>query len=233
MRLLLVEDDPRLAKLILEGLSEDGLIVEHAPNATMGANIAELEIYDLLILDVMLPEGNDAGFALARQLRARGDHTPILFLTARADMDSKISGLETGGDDYLAKPFDFRELHARIRALVRRAKGSSSNLVMLPLGYTLDLGAREVRKDGQPIALTPREYALIECLGINAGRAYSRDALIARVWPEDTGVELKAVDVYVSTVRRKLGEAIIETVRGIGYRLGRLEPYRPTAERAT
>ena len=230
MRLLLVEDDPRFAKLIVEGLSEDGLIVEHAADATMGANIAELEGFDLLILDVMLPEGNDAGFALARALRARGDHTPILFLTARADMDSKVAGLETGGDDYLAKPFDFRELRGRIRALVRRSKGGSSNLVSLPLGYTLDLGAREVTRAGQPIALTPREYALIECFGINAGRAYSRDALIARVWPEDTGVELKAVDVCVSTVRRKLGEAIIETVRGFGYRLGRLEA---SAERAT
>ena len=222
MRLLLVEDDPRLAKLICEGLREDGLIVGHAANATLGGNIAELETFDLLILDVMLPEGSDAGFALARQLRTRGDRTPILFLTARADMDSKVAGLETGGDDYLAKPFDFRELHARIRALVRRAKGGSSNAVSLPLGYTLDLGAREVTLGGQPVALTPREYALIECFGINAGRAYSRDALIARVWPEDTNVELKAVDVYVSTLRRKLGEAMIETVRGISYRLGRI-----------
>ena len=222
MRLLLVEDDPRLAKLICEGLREDGLIVGHAANATLGGNIAELETFDLLILDVMLPEGSDAGFALARQLRTRGDHTPILFLTARADMDSKVAGLETGGDDYLAKPFDFRELHARIRALVRRAKGGSSNATALPLGYTLDLGAREVTLGGQPVALTPREYALIECFGINTGRAYSRDALIARVWPEDTNVELKAVDVYVSTLRRKLGEAMIETVRGIGYRLGRI-----------
>ena len=232
MRLLLVEDDPRISKMICEGLSEDGLIVEHAANATLGANIAELETYDLLILDVMLPEGVDAGFALARQLRARGDQTPILFLTARADMDSKIAGLETGGDDYLAKPFDFRELHARIRALVRRAKGGSSNLVALPLGYTLDLGAHEVTKEGRPVALTPREYALIECFGINAGRAYSRGALIIRVWPEDTGVDLKAVDVYVSTVRRKLGEAMIETVRGLGYRLGRLETYQSISERA-
>ena len=223
MRLLLVEDDPRLARLIREGLTEDGLIVEHAANASLGANIAALETFDLLILDVMLPEGNDAGFALARQLRARGDTTPILFLTARADTDSKVTGLETGGDDYLSKPFDFRELHARVRALVRRAKGGASNLVRLPLGLTLDLGAREVTRDGAPVALTPREYALVECFGINAGRAYSRSALIERVWPEDTGVELKAVDVYVSTVRRKLGEGIIETVRGIGYRLGRLE----------
>ncbi len=229
MRLLLVEDDPRLAALICSGLAEDGLIVDHAPTATMGLSMAELETFDLFVLDVMLPEGQNAGFEMARALRARKDHTPILFLTARADMDSKVAGLETGGDDYLAKPFDFRELHARIRALVRRAKGGSSNLVALPLGYTLDLAAKEIIVDGQPVNLTPREYALVECFALNAGRAYTRSALIERVWPEDTEVDLKVVDVYVSTVRRKLGEGVIETVRGTGYRLGRLEQH-PEAE---
>ncbi len=223
MRLLLVEDDPRLAKLIVEGLSEDGLVVQHAANATEGMSMAEVHSFDALILDVMLPEGHDAGFTLARALRERHVTTPILFLTARGDMDSRVAGLDTGGDDYLAKPFDFRELHARIRALVRRSKGGSSNLVRLPLGYTLDLGAREITLGGRPMTLTPREYALVECFGINAGRAYSRGALIERVWPEDTAVDLKAVDVYVSTVRRKLGDGVIETVRGIGYRLGRLD----------
>jgi DNA-binding response OmpR family regulator len=215
LRILLVEDDPRLAKLISSGLSEDGLIVDHAANATVGLNLTELETFDLFIFDVMLPEGREAGFELARTVRERNDHTPILFLTARADMDSKVTGLETGGDDYLAKPFDFRELHARIRALVRRSKG-----VNLPLGLRLDISAKELLNG---VSLTPREYALLECFALNPGRAYSRNALIERVWPEDTAVELKVVDVYVSTVRRKLGEGIIETVRGTGYRLGRLE----------
>jgi DNA-binding response OmpR family regulator len=228
VRILLVEDDPRLAKLISSGLSEDGLIVSQAANATVGLNMTELETFDLLILDVMLPEGHEAGFDLARTVRERNDHTPILFLTARADMDSKVTGLETGGDDYLAKPFDFRELHARIRALVRRAKGGSSNVVNLPLGLRLDIGAKELL-GGSGANLTPREYALLECFALNPGRAYSRSALIERVWPEDTAVELKVVDVYVSTVRRKLGEGMIETVRGTGYRLGRLEPNTQTA----
>ena len=222
MRLLLVEDDPRLAALISGGLSEDGLIVDCARNATVGLNMAELETFDLLILDVMLPEGREAGFELARALRARKDRTPILFLTARADMDSKIEGLEMGGDDYLAKPFDFRELHARIRALVRRAKGGATNLVALPLGFTIDIGAKEIVCGGRSLNLTPREYALLECFALNPGRAYSRGALIERVWPEDTNVDLKVVDVYVSTLRRKLAEGVIETVRGTGYRLGRL-----------
>ena len=223
MRILLVEDDPRLAALILEGLGEDGLMVNLAGNASMGLSMSELQTFDLLILDVMLPEGREAGFEMARQIRARGDHSPILFLTARADMDSKVSGLEMGGDDYLAKPFDFRELRARIRALVRRAKGGSSNAVTLPLGYVLDLSAHEISKDALPISLTPREYTLLECFAINPGRAYSRVSLIERVWPEDTNVDLKVVDVFVSTLRRKLGEGMIETVRGLGYRLGRLE----------
>ncbi len=228
MRLLLVEDDPRLARLVVKGLSEDGLIVDHAPNASVGEGMARLETYDLLVLDVMLPEGREAGFALARTLRDGRDKTPILFLTARADMDSKLEGLETGGDDYLGKPFDFRELRARVRALVRRSKNEASNLVPLPQGLKLDLAAHEVSREGERVLLTPREYALLECLALSPGRAYSRSSLIERVWPEDTEVDLKAVDVFVSSVRRKLGDDVIETVRGVGYRLGRLEA-RPDA----
>jgi two-component system response regulator QseB len=223
MRLLLVEDDPRLARLVVEGLGEDGLIVDHAPNASVGEGMARLETYDLLVLDVMLPEGREAGFELARTLRDWNDRTPILFLTARVDIDSKLEGLETGGDDYLGKPFDFRELRARVRALVRRSKGEATNLVPLPQGLRLDLGAHEVSRDGERAPLTPREYALVECLALAPGRTYSRSSLIERVWPEDSEVDLKAVDVFVSTVRRKLGEDVIETVRGVGYRLGRLE----------
>jgi len=224
MRLLLVEDDPRLTRLVLEGLSEDGVHVEHAPNARIGEGLALAQTYDLLILDVMLPEGHQAGFELARSLRNRRNKTPILFLTARVDMDSKLEGLDTGGDDYLTKPFDFRELRARVRTLVRRSKGQACNLIGLPHGLTLDLAACEVREGGQPVALTPREYALLECLALSAGRAYSRSSLIERAWPQDSLVELKAVDVFVSSLRRKLGEDLIDTVRGIGYRLGRLEP---------
>jgi two-component system response regulator QseB len=138
-------------------------------------------------------------------------------------VDSKLTGLDSGGDDYLSKPFDFRELRARIRALVRRARGEATNLIPLPRGYTPDLAAHQVLKDGQPVPLTPREYALVECLGLNPGRAYSRNSLIERVWPGESEVDTKVVDVYVSSLRRKLGEDFIETVRGLGYRLGRLE----------
>ena len=223
MRLLLVEDDPRLAAVIVEGLGEDGLSVEQAADATTAEGLCALRGYDLLLLDVMLPEGPQAGFALAKTLRARHDKTPILFLTARDDLDSRVTGLDTGGDDYLTKPFEFRELRARVRALVRRSRGEASNTLPLPLDYTLDLAGHRVLKDGRLVPLTPREYALIECLGLNPGRAYARDSLIERVWPEDSGVDTKVVDVFVSTVRRKLGEGMIETVRGLGYRLGPLD----------
>jgi two-component system response regulator QseB len=226
MRLLLVEDDPQLAALILEGLTEDGLIVEHAKNAREGEGMAALGSFDALVLDVMLPEGIDAGFKLARGLRDTRNNVPILFLTARGDMDSKLSGLETGGDDYLTKPFDFRELRARVRSLVRRASGNPSNTVPLPLELRLDLTAREVTREGKPVSLTPREYALISCFALGAGRAYSRESLIERVWPGDSGVDTKVVDVYVSSLRRKLGEGVVETVRGHGYRLGRVESAR-------
>jgi len=220
MRLLLVEDDPRLAALILEGLAEDGLNIEHATDATTAESVCALRSFDLLLLDVMLPEGPQAGFELAKVLRARQDRTPILFLTARSDLDSRVTGLDTGGDDYLTKPFEFRELRARVRALVRRSVGEATNTLPLPLGFRLDLAAHQVLQAGRPIPLTPREYALIECLGLHPGRAYARNSLIERVWPEDSGVDLKVVDVFVSTVRRKLGEGMIETVRGLGYRLG-------------
>ncbi|GGR31710.1 response regulator transcription factor [Deinococcus ruber] len=224
MRLLLIEDDPRLAAVLQEGLGEDGLIVEHAPDATTADSMCALREYDLLLLDVMLPEGTHAGFALARTLRGRQDRTPILFLTARDDVDSRVTGLDTGGDDYLSKPFEFRELRARVRALVRRSQGEASNTLPLPLGYTLDLAAHRILRGHQLVSVTPREYALIECLGLHPGRAYARGSLIERVWPEDSEVDTKVVDVFVSTVRRKLGEGMIETVRGLGYRLGPLAP---------
>jgi DNA-binding response OmpR family regulator len=222
MRLLLVEDDPKLADLIIEGLSEDGFIVEHSGSAKQAESIALLQPFDLFILDVMLPEGNNAGFVLAKNLRDRKIITPILFLTARSDIDSRLEGLEGGGDDYLAKPFDFRELRARIHALIRRSSGNSSNQLTLPLGYLLHLSAHELSKDGETISLTPREYTLLECFALSPERAYSRTELIERVWPEESDVDTKVVDVFVSTVRRKLGEDMIETVRGVGYRLGRL-----------
>ncbi len=216
MRVLLIEDDQELAALLLEGLTKDGFVTEHAPNAAEGFALGSLDTYAAIVLDVMLPEGIEAGFLLAQRLRQAGLHTPILFLTARGDINSKLRGLELGGDDYLAKPFDFRELRARLRSLVRRSAGRSSNVLVLPFGFQMDLAAQQV----QDVHLTSREYALLEYFALNAGRIFSREDLIERIWSNDSSVTTKIVDVYVSSLRRKLHLDLIETVRGRGYRLG-------------
>ncbi len=220
MRLLLIEDDQELATLLLEGLSKDGFMVEHTANATQGFALGSLETFAVIVLDATLPEGLDAGFLLAQRLRQAGLDTPILFLTARADMTSKLRGLELGGDDYLAKPFDFRELRARLRSLVRRSGGRSSNFLKLPFDFAINLETRQVLLGQQPIHLTPREYGLLEYLALNTGRIFSRDDLIERIWSGDSSVTSKIVDVYISSLRRKLHNNIVETVRGRGYRLG-------------
>ena len=220
MRVLLIEDDQELATLLLEGLGKDGFVTEHAPNSKEGFALGSSDTHAAIVLDVTLPEGSDAGFLLAQRLRQAGVDTPVLFLTARADMNSKLRGLELGGDDYLAKPFDFRELRARLRSLVRRSSGRSSNHLVLPFAFTIHLDTRQVFLDQQAIHLTPREYGLLEYLALNTGRIFSREDLIERIWSGDSSVTSKIVDVYVSSLRRKLHLDLIETVRGRGYRLG-------------
>ncbi len=220
MRILLIEDDQELAALLLEGLSKDGFVTEHAPNSKEGFALGSSDTYAAIVLDVTLPEGDEAGFLLTQELRQAGLHTPILFLTARADMTSKLRGLELGGDDYLAKPFDFRELRARLHSLVRRSSGRSSNRLELPFAFTIHLETRQVFLNEQTVHLTPREYGLLEYLALNAGRVFSRDDLIERIWSGDSSVTSRIVDVYISSLRRKLHLDLVETVRGHGYRLG-------------
>lgn len=221
MRLLLVEDDPHIAELLRDGLTEDGYECDHAANATQGAELAHLFPYGLLVLDVMLPEGMDAGYKLGQKLRAEGVTTPILYLTARGTVEDRVEGLEAGGDDYLVKPFAFKELRARVRALLRRASGNAQNTLALPFGWMMDLSGRELYKEGVRADLTRREFALLELLAMNAGRAFTRDEIIDRLWSGEGGVEPKVIDVYVSTLRRKTDDLLIETLRGTGYRLGR------------
>ncbi|WP_420597263.1 response regulator transcription factor [Deinococcus sp.] len=183
MRLLLLEDNPRLRALIAAGLREAGHAVEELMFAREGFNVALSGGFDALILDVMLPEGQDAGFQVAQRLRGAGDATPILFLTARADTDSRLTGLDAGGDDHLGKPFDFRELRSRLSALIRRSAGQPSNAVSLPNGFRLHLLKRQVTDAaGANLPLTPREFELLEGLALHPERAYSREALISRVW---------------------------------------------------
>ena len=223
MRVLMVEDNPDIAELLRDGLSEDGYECDHAGGATEGEELAHLFPFSLMILDVMLPEGIDAGYQLGRRLRAQGVSTPILYLTARGAVEDRVEGLEAGGDDYLVKPFAFRELRARVRALLRRASGNAHNTLPLPGGWVMDLGGRELYRAGVRAELTRREFGLLELLGLNAGRAFTRDKIIDRLWSGESGVEPKVIDVYVSTIRRKTDDALIDTLRGVGYRLGRPE----------
>lgn len=227
MRLLIVEDDPHIAELLRDGLSEDGYVCDHTANATQGAELARLFPFSLLILDVMLPEGRDAGYRLGRRLRAEGLTMPILYLTARGDIEDRVEGLDAGGDDYLVKPFAFKELRARLRALLRRAAGTTHNSLTLPGGWQIELSARELSRPqhslDRPPELTRREFALLELLALSPGRVFTRDEIIDRLWDGDGAVEPKVIDVYVSTLRRKLGDDLIETLRGVGYRLGRTE----------
>ena len=221
MRVLIVEDDPHIAELLRDGLTEDGYDCDLARSAAEGAELARLFPYGLLLLDVMLPEGIDAGYHLGQQLRAEGIAAPMIYLTARGPVEDRVEGLEAGGDDYLVKPFAFRELRARIRALLRRAGGNAQNALTLPHGWVMDLGGRELHRAGVRADLTRREFALLELLALHPGRAFTRDEIIERLWSGDAGVEPKVIDVYVSTVRRKTEDRLIETLRGTGYRLGR------------
>ena len=180
----------------------------------------------------MLPESIDAGYHLGRRLRGHGVTTPMLYLTARGAVEDRIQGLDAGGDDHLSKPFDFGELRARVRALLRRASGQPRNVVPLAAGFTLDLIGWELyaadplhgtgpQEAGRRTDLNRREFMLLELLVMNPGRAFTREEIVDRLWGGGGGVELKVIDVYVSTVRRKTHEALIETIRGHGYRLGR------------
>ncbi len=240
MRLLIVEDDPHIAELLQEGLGEDGYACDVATSAVQAGSLARLFPYALIILDVMLPEGHDAGFVLGRELRSEGVQTPILYLTARSNVEERVTGLDAGGDDYLGKPFALRELRARVRALLRRSSGLARNVLRLPLGWQMDMAGRTVWQQAEPPAtlspldegegpkpqvqaeLTRREFALLELLALHPGRAFSRQDIIERLWAGETGVEPKVIDVYVSTVRRKTTEELIDTVRGLGYRLGKM-----------
>ncbi|GGR35207.1 response regulator transcription factor [Deinococcus ruber] len=227
MRILIVEDDPFIADLLRDGLADDGHECDLAPTARAGEELAQLFPYGLVLLDVMLPEGMDAGFQLGKHLRAHGVTAPILYLTARGAVEDRISGLDAGGDDYLGKPFDFGELRARIRALLRRAAGQVQHTVALPQGFMVNLTSRELYRAGQRIEVTRREMLLLELLILHPGRAFTREEIIDRLWGGEGGVEPKVIDVYVSTLRRKTAEAVIETLRGHGYRLGALPELGP------
>ena len=222
-RILLVEDDPRIASFVQRGLEAEGHVVDHASDLPDGLALASGRDHDLLILDRMLPSGD--GLGLCRALRERGLTTPVLVLTARASLGEKVEGLRGGADDYLTKPFGFDELLARADILIRRGRSADPPAEpLLRVGdLELDLQARRARRGTREIALTAKEFALLEFLMRNEGRVVSRTRLLSNVWSYDFDPGTKVVDVYIRYLRRKIDEgeaaALIHTVRGFGYRL--------------
>lgn len=218
MRLLFVEDDPRIAQPTLGALREAGYAATWRQTGPEGLEEALLGEYPLIVLDVMLP-GLD-GFSVARELRGAGVDAGILFLTARGELSDRVEGLDLGGDAYLVKPFAVPELLATLRALTRRERGNGTPRVAFAAGRgVLDTVARTVTWDGGEVAVTAREYALLEALARSPDRWFTREELLDRVWGPDFGGEARIVDVYVRYLRRKLAPEAISSERGRGYRV--------------
>jgi DNA-binding response OmpR family regulator len=219
MRILVVEDERKVANFVRQGLEEEGHAVEVAADGAVALDLGLADPpFDLIVLDVMLPKRD--GFAVLRALREHGVLSPVLMLTARDAVGDKVAGLDAGADDYLAKPFAFEEFLARVRALLRR--GSEQRRGILKLAdLTLDPVQREVKRGTRRIVLTPREYALLEYFLRNVGRVLTRPLLAQHVWGVDFDTESNLIDVYVGYLRRKIngqGETpLLHTVRGVGY----------------
>lgn len=216
MRILLIEDDAALGEAVRDHLS--GLAHAVDWERQLGSAEAALRAvpYDLVLLDLGLPDGD--GFAFLKRLRARGEVTPVLVLTARDRIAERIAGLEAGADDYLVKPFDLGELAARVSAVARRYTGDPNPL--LEVGPLLvDRARRLVTRAGEPVPLAPREWALLEALALRPGAIVSKERLEELLYPMGEEVESNAVEVAVSRLRKKLGADVVETVRGLGYRL--------------
>jgi len=228
MRVLLIEDDRKAARLLTKGFQEEGFVVDVAATGEAGEEQATVNEYDVIVLDWLLP-GKD-GLAVCQSLRARDLSTPILMLTARGSLADRVTGLTTGADDYLTKPFAFAELLARIRALLRRSR-LARPAVLRVTDLTLDPASRRVTRAGARVWLTSKEYTILEVLMQNAGETVSRTRLVERVWDEASEVLDNLVDVHVSHLRKKIdrgpGPPLIHTVRGFGYRLGLSDTAEP------
>ncbi len=220
MRILLVEDEPNAAKMLAKGLREETYAVDVAENGETASEQAFINDYDLIILDIMLP-GKD-GFDVCREIRAAGSAVPILMLTARDAVEDRIEGLDTGADDYLTKPFDFDELLARVRALLRR--GAALHPSVINVGdLSIDTRAQQVSRAGKAVELTAKEYALLEYLARRANEVINRTDIAEHVWDESYDPFSKVIEVFIQRLRRKIDEEhtvkMIRTRRGAGYML--------------
>ena len=222
MRILMVEDDAAVAGFVRQGLREASYAVDWASDGVDGLHLASTESYDAIVLDLMLPRMD--GLTLLRNLRSRKTDTPIICLTARDAVNDRVEGLNAGADDYLAKPFSFAELQARINALLRRGHRLTNNPIVVG-DLSIDVLGRVVQRGSQRIDLSPREFALLEYLARNAGNILSRTMLMEHVWDINQDPLTNVVDVHVNRLRKKVdhgfNEPLIHTIRGVGYVLRR------------
>jgi DNA-binding response OmpR family regulator len=215
-RILIAEDEPRLASFLEKGLRAQGFTTTVVADGAEASAMAQDEEFDLLVLDLGLP--GKQGAEVLRDMRLSGQRMPVLILTARDDLDSTVAGLEGGADDYVTKPFKFEELLARIRARLRE-QPEPEQTVLEAGGVVLDMRARRASFEGRTIELSAREYTMLEVLMRHAGQVLSREQLLSHVWGYDHDPGSNVVDVYVGYLRKKLGPDVIETARGMGYRL--------------
>ena len=220
MRILVIEDNHRLSRSLAANLTHEGYSVDAAYDGQEGQDLAELTPYDLIILDILLPEKD--GLQVCRDLRRRRIHTPILLLTARDSVDDRVQGLDCGADDYLVKPFAMRELLARLRALLRRQSPYTNG--RLEMGdLVVDPATHTIEREGRSIDLTPKEFALLEFLLYHPNQVVTREMIEQHIWNYDFESESNVIDVYVRRLRRKIDDPfatkLLTTVRGVGYRL--------------
>lgn len=217
MRVLLIEDDTVLGAAVRDQIVADGHGTDWVMRLDAAGDALATASYDLILLDLMLPDGR--GIAFLKGLRGRGDVTPVIIMTALDQVSDRIEGLNAGADDYLVKPFDLAELSARIRSVARRYSGNPNPLVVIgPL--EVDLAARSVYREGRLVQLTAREWVLFETFLQRPGQLLSKGQLEESLYSFDTEVESNTIEVHISRLRKKLGQAIISTERGLGYRLG-------------
>jgi two-component system OmpR family response regulator len=221
MRLLLVEDDPKIASFILKGLKAEGFAVDHASDGQEGLHLAVTEPYDAAIIDVMLPKLD--GLSVIERMRKEKVNTPVIILSAKGSVDDRVKGLQVGGDDYLPKPFAFSELLARVQALIRRGSGLSEPTRLTVADLTMNLLTREVTRGGRKIDLQRLEFSLLEYLMRNAGRVVSKTMIMEHVWDYNFDPQTNVVESRICRLRDKIDRGfdkkLIQTVRGVGYAL--------------
>ena len=223
MRILVIEDEHKIANSIKKGLEQERYAVDVVYKGEDGYDLASTEEYDLIILDLMLPD--TSGIEICKRLREKSIHTPILILTAKGQIQDKVEGLDTGADDYLTKPFSFEELLARIRALIRRPKGAQNTLLKVS-DLTLDTKLFQVKRSGRELRLSGKEFSLLEYLMRNSGKILSKEQIVSHVWDYGSDILPNTIEVYIKNLRAKIDapfesqKPLIHTIRGFGYKIG-------------